>query len=328
MKKRCLITGGTGFIGRNLIDRLVADGHECHVLSLESSDRLASLQTAHGKGVYIKVCDIANNYMHLRLLVNRIKPHWIFHLAAQGTNPEHSGQAQVDVNIISTWNMLEATRCYDYEVFIYTSSSLECGRSEIPIHENLMLQPDTLYGATKASGTMLVTQIARKTGKRCIVLRIFCGYGPHERTTRLIPQLIILGKEGRLPPLVAPDTARDYIYSEDIVEGIIRAAEYEGENPIILNLGTGRQRTLREVVEVARTQLDIEAEPEWNTMPDCQFDTKHWQADMTKLKATLEWEPRHDFESGFAKTVKFMQSDQHIKYDNEHDLMVALGELK
>ena len=49
---------------------------------------------------------------------------------------------------------------------------------------------------------------------------------------------------------------------------------------------------------------------------------------MTKLKATLEWEPRHDFESGFAKTVKFMQSDQHIKYDNEHDLMVALGELK
>ena len=87
MKKRCLITGGTGFIGRNLIDRLVADGHECHVLSLESSDRLASLQTAHGKGVYIKVCDIANNYMHLRLLVNRIKPHWIFHLAAQGTKP-------------------------------------------------------------------------------------------------------------------------------------------------------------------------------------------------------------------------------------------------
>ena len=273
MKKRCLITGGTGFIGRNLIDRLVADGHECHVLSLITSNRLSSLQSAHGQSVNIEICDIVNNYAHLQLLMNRIKPDWIFHLAVQGTNQSDSDQSQIDVNIMATWNMLVETIRHDYEVFIYTTSSLECGRSDIPIHESLMLKPDTLYGSTKAAGTMLVTQFARKTGKRCMALRIFCGYGPHERTTRLIPQLIILGKEGRLPPLVAPDTARDYIYSEDIVEGIIRAAEYEGENPIILNLGTGRQRTLREVVEVARTQLGIEAEPEWNTMPACQFDT-------------------------------------------------------
>ena len=111
-----------------------------------------------------------------------------------------------------------------------------------------------------------------------------------------------------------PDSARDYIYTEDIIDLFIKAAEYQGENSYVLNAGTGEMKTLREVVEIARSALGIDAQPQWKSMDDCQFDTTHWVADITKTQNVLGWSPKYDFEAGFKQTIKWWGTsvDSHI----------------
>jgi dolichol-phosphate mannosyltransferase len=98
---------------------------------------------------------------------------------------------------------------------------------------------------------------------------------------------------------VNPDTARDYVYVDDVCDAYLAAATRALPEPgAVYNIGSGRQTTLREVVEVARRLLSIDAEPQWGTMPGRVWDTSVWVADNRRARAELGWAPRHDLESG------------------------------
>lgn len=305
--KRCLLTGATGFLGKNLFRRLMDSGHECYVLVRPGRELTELNDIAANRPFHARECDIVNEPNHLRRIFTSVSPDWVFHTAAMGTRFDHTPESMVDVNIRATWRLLQAATGTGFEAFINAGASQEYGKKPRPTKETDSPMPDTFYGATKASATLMCQQFAIQTGMRITTVRVYSGYGPYEHEHRLIPQLIFRGRECTLPPLVHPDSARDYIYTKDTVDLFIKAAEYGGENPHILNAGTGEMKTLRGVVEIARSALGIDAQPQWGSMDDCQFDTTLWAADIAKTQSVLGWSPQYDFEDGFKQTIKWWE---------------------
>ena len=108
--------------------------------------------------------------------------------------------------------------------------------------------------------------------------------------------------------MVSPDTARDYVYIDDVVEAFLLAASSGvAKSGAVYNLGTGIQTSLRDVVDVARRVLSIAAEPQWGGMPARAWDTQCWVADNRLIQQELGWRPRHSFEDGFRKMVAWVK---------------------
>jgi dolichol-phosphate mannosyltransferase len=125
-----------------------------------------------------------------------------------------------------------------------------------------------------------------------------------------VPQLAVRGLEGKLPPLVSPDIARDFVFVDDVVEAYLAAASRRGADPgAVYNVGTGRQTSIREAVEVARRILPIESVPEWGTMPNRAWDTSVWVSDSRRIERDLGWKPGTTFEEGFSRFARWLSAD-------------------
>jgi UDP-glucose 4-epimerase len=310
--KRVIITGATGFVGANLARRILREGHEVHLLvrplhnAWRIEDMLASL-CLHKVALEDREA--------LTQTVGRIRPDWIFHLAAHGA---YSSQADlremVETNILGTINLVEACLKTGFEAFVNTGSSSEYGFKNHAPAEDEALEPNSHYAVTKASATLFCRHTARERSLNLPTLRLYSVYGPYEEPTRLIPRLITRGLRGELPPLVNRSVARDYVYIDDVTEAYLLAATRLGQPPgAVYNVGTGVQTSLGDAVETARRVLAIPAEPRWATMPARQWDTDVWVADNRKIKDALGWQPRHTFEQGFRLTVEWLRASPALR---------------
>lgn len=306
--KRVLLTGATGFVGANLARRLLDDGHEVHLLvrPVHSGWRIEDVR----EHVRLHEASLEDSESLARI-VSRIRPDWIFHLAAHGAYPSQTDvREMVSTNITGTMNLVEACLKTGFEAFVNTGSSSEYGFKDHAPSEEERLEPNSDYGVTKASATLFCRHTAQKHGVHLPTLRLYSVYGPYEEPTRLLPSLIVKGLSGKLPPLVSPDIARDYVYVDDVSDAYLLAATRPAEElGAIYNVGTGRQTSLSEVVLVARHALNIEAEPQWGSMPERQWDTNVWVADSRKIQETLGWRPQHSFEQGFLKMLGWFRGN-------------------
>jgi nucleoside-diphosphate-sugar epimerase len=302
--KRALVTGGTGFIGANLVRRLLRDGHQVHLLvrPTHKSWRIADI---------LPECRLQHAELADRTAVGQVlqrcKPEWIFHLAGYGGyHDEQDVGAMVATNITGLFNLREAALDVGFEAFINGGSSSEYGYKDHAPSETEHVDPNSDYAVTKAAATHLCRFTALSTGVRMITLRLYSVYGPYEEPTRFIPTLIREGLRGGFPPLVAPDTARDFVFVDDAVEAFICAATTSNQRPgAVYNVGTGVQTTIRAAVELCQKVLAIEGQPSWGTMPRHRWDTNVWVADAMVIRQALGWEPRTSFESGFRRTVEW-----------------------
>ena len=143
-------------------------------------------------------------------------------------------------------------------------------------------------------------------------LRLYSVYGPFEEPTRFVPTLITHGLEGRLPPLVSPDIARDFVYADDVANAFLRAAKrsddkgVEVERGAIYNVGTGKQTTIREAVSLARASLAIDIEPDWSSMKNREWDATTWVADPSKIEKELGWKARVSFAEGLTRFTSWV----------------------
>jgi nucleoside-diphosphate-sugar epimerase len=203
-------------------------------------------------------------------------------------------------NIIGTATLLQACLKTGFEAFVNTGSSSEYGFKDHPPGEKEWLEPNSYYAVAKASATLFCRYTAQSLGLRIPTLRLYSVYGPYEEPSRLMPTLIVKGLENRLPPLVAPHIARDYVYVDDVVRAYLLAAtEEEQELGAVYNVGTGVQTSLREVVDIACCTLGIAEEPKWGSMDNRIWDTATWVSDNRLVRQG--WHPeyiRQDFENG------------------------------
>ncbi len=309
--KKTLVTGATGFVGANLVKHLLAAGHNVHLIVRENGNlwRLQDL---------LNSCQIHRLALEDGPAVSRClkstKADWIFHLAAHGAYSWQTDiQAMVTTNIIGTTNLLNAALDTGFDSFVNSGSSSEYGLKARAPTEQEYLEPNSSYAATKASSTLICRTMARLKNMQIPTLRLYSAFGPFEDPGRLIPTVLKFGLSGRLPPLVAADTARDFVYIDDIVEAYLQAATTRLSDPgSIFNVGSGVQTTIHQVVDLAKEIFNISETPNWGSMENRSWDTNIWLANNEKIREILKWQPKNSFKQGLQKSLNWLKENEQI----------------
>lgn len=302
--KRVLVTGATGFIGAAVAWRLVEIGHEVHAICREGSNlwRVRGIED----DLIMHRIDLADTD-RLSGMVTRMKPDWVFHLAAYGA---YSWQTDLDtmmgVNIGATAVLAESAMRAGCAAFVHAGSSSEYGFKRGAVTETELPAPNSEYAATKLAGSHLAQIWAKKCEGNLAVLRLYSIFGPWEDEGRLIPRLIEAGLEGRFPPFASPKTARDFVYLEDAVDAFLQAARTRHEpGGAIYNIASGRQTTLEDLAAWSQDFFGIASDPDWGTFPNRAWDTEAWVGDAGKARERIGWSARISLEEGLRRTVEW-----------------------
>lgn len=314
-----LITGAAGFVGANLTQRLLEEGYEVNLFLKENTDlwRINILKERFKDGISIHEIDITDGEK-VTQKVSEIRPTVIFHLAVHGAYSYQTDPYSIlRVNIFGTANLVEACIKVGFKLFVNTGTSSEYGFKQKPATEVDWLEPNSYYAVSKASTTMYCNYASKLYNLPIITLRLYSVYGRFEEKTRLIPNLIKSGLNNSFPPLVSPETRRDFIYIDDVLDVYYKFMKSENSSSIrgeVFNVGTGKQTSLREVVSVVKGLLNIEGEPVWGTMPGRIWDTSIWVSNNEKIKNALRWSPRVTISEGLKEFI-FWYKEYKIFYE-------------
>jgi len=300
---KVLVTGGTGFVGTNLVKELIYQGHSVDLLVRPSYNH--SKVADFGKdlnGVYIA------DFTQPKEVLTCIKdsePEWVFNLSSYGVHP---GETSPTLSLVTNhWNvekLLEACITVGcVKSFVHTGSCLEYGTIHEASTEKHPLKANTTYGYSKALASANIALQSVKHDFNAVTARLYAVYGPYESKARLIPKLIEYGMKGQFPPLVSPDTARDFVYVDDVVNALITLAKSTPPRGSAYNITSEIQTTLRELTGVISSIMGFTAVPVWGSMPAKQWDSTTWVGDGDKIYHELGWYTKTNLESGLQKTI-------------------------
>ncbi len=302
-KKRILITGATGFIGANLTRCLVGEGcRNIHILTRKTSDRWR-IRDIHRR-VHDHHVDI-RDYARLRKVVLKIKPQAVFHCAVYGGYPHQKSIREIfETNVNGTLNLIRSLSDISYESFLNTGSSSEYGIKTGPMREDDAPCPIDIYGASKASATIFAETAAIAGKKPITTVRPFSIYGPYEAWTRLIPSVVeaaILDKELAIR---SPSSVRDFIYIDDVIDFFLEVASRR-RSLGVLNIGSGRQHSVRDVVRIASSLRGSRMKVKWARGDKSKMEPRPWMADMTKARRLIKWRQKTNLREGLRKTIEW-----------------------
>ncbi len=308
---RILVTGGAGFIGSHLVEKLLATGHVVSILDdfndfYDPQIKRANIASVAG--------DIAIHQVDLRdtaavnSLFHREKFDMVMHLAARaGVRPSiRAPQLYYDTNVGGTLHLLEGARLTGVERFIFASSSSVYGVSQtVPFSESLHLtQTISPYAATKIAGEFLCSTYSHLYQMRVVALRFFTVYGARQR-----PDLAIHHFTKRIQAGESIDqfgdgtTRRDYTYIDDIIQGVLAALKYEGPLFDIFNLGENETIQLKDLIAAIEKALGRKAKI--NQLPEQPGDVPLTCADISKARALLGYDPKTPLSAGLPKFVEW-----------------------
>jgi dolichol-phosphate mannosyltransferase len=313
---KALVTGAGGFVGANLVSHLLELGHD--VVAIERPNGTDWRLERVGADADVVELDLLDGD-GVKRVVHRVRPEWIFHLAAYGAYSwQRDSERIMQTNLVSTVRLLAACEAEGFGAFIHAGSSSEYGFKDHAPLETERVDPNSDYAVMKSAATTHGRFVAQRDDFHIVTLRLYSVFGPWEEPGRLMPTLCARGLEGRLPPLVAPDTPRDFITIADTNRAFIAAAERtDVPRGSVYNIGSGRETKLREVVAIALEEFGIDAEPEWGTEPQRDWDAKVWVGDPSLAAAELDWRARDDVATGFRAIADWLRQ--------QHDLWPRYG---
>src|SRR5438477_13188621 len=269
--KSILITGGAGFIGSHLVDRLLAEGGWQVMVLDDFNDfydpaiKRAAVE-AHLSNPNFKLAEVdIRSYKALTQACAGNSFDCIVHLAARaGVRPSLTNpQLYVETNINGTMNLLELARAHKVKQFVFGSSSSVYGtNAKVPFSEDdPICRPISPYAATKAAGELLCHTYSHLYGMRIVCLRFFTVYGARQRPDLAIHKFAKLISDGKPIPVFGDGTTRrDYTYIDDIIAGVRAAIDYDASKYEIINLGESRTVELRELISLLEKALDLRAD--------------------------------------------------------------------
>ena len=301
-----LITGASGFVGSNLLRKLVEKKAQVHII-LRKNSKTWRIKDILPK-VNIHISDLSN-YKDVLKIVQKTKPTVIYHLASYGAYPFQKNADQIlKVNVTGTWNLLHALLNNEYKLFVNTGSSSEYGFKNKPMKETDLLEPASYYSVAKCTQTHLCSHMAKESNKPIVTLRPFSVYGPYEEPSRFMPTLLKSLYLGEKMNLTSPDTARDFIYMDDMIDAYLKIEELRKYSGMTFNIGTGIQSTIKQVVKTAFKISNKKIPLEWGGMEARSWDTKNWVADISLAKKLLKWKPEYNLEQGLYKNWEWFKN--------------------
>lgn len=301
--RRALVTGGSGFIGANLVRRLLADGLDTHVLLRPGSNDWRLEEIIGDLRVHRAAIADADKVQEV---VTKVRPSHVFHLAVYGAYPNQHGLAEmVRTNIEGTAWVVRAAVEAGAESIVLAGSSSEYGFVDHAPLESEVLRPNSDYAFTKAAASMYGSMLRSQAGTRITTLRLYSAYGPWEEPSRLIPTTAVRGLQGRFPNLAAPTTSRDFVAVEDVVHAFVLAAIVPKAGSVY-NVASGTPLSLADVMKVAARQFGLTHEPAWGTMEARSWDTDVWVGNSRLAEAELGWRAGTSFAEGFSGFVDWL----------------------
>lgn len=313
---RVLVTGGAGFIGSNLVDRLLAMGAEVTVFDDLSRGRMANLdaaKAASGSRLHTLLVDLLDPT--IRDLVGRCSPEVIFHLAAQIDVRASIADPATDamINVVGTVAVAEAARSAGVRKIVFTSSGGSIyGHAEVlPTPETAPLQPLSPYAAAKAAGELYLDSFSRSHGVQCTHVALANVYGPRQHDAGEAGVVAVFAGSmlsGR-PTKVFGDggNTRDYVYVDDVTRALVLASADIGDRQRF-NIGTGIQVSDRDLHGLVSAAVGCADEPAF--APERPGEVRHCALDSSLAAGTLGWRPEIQLSEGIARTVTYLRASR------------------
>ena len=311
MKNKYFITGATGFIGANITRDLVRKGESVSIIVRDKklNWRLSDISSK----IDIYKSDILSP--SLETIIDKIRPDYIFHLAAYGVmSSEDDTKKMTDVNIRGTINLINAVKKNKFKLLINIGSAVEYGVKDYRINESDLLEPINDYGITKASATLFCQKEGIRNSLPIVTLRLFTPFGYFEDKNRLIPS-VILSAINNDPIRVSVQTSvRDFVFIEDIINVFELATKQELKPGEIINIGSGRQHSIGDVVSKVVKFSRSKSKIEWGAVKTQSrfIEPRKLEADISKARKVLKWKPRYSFERSLDKTVEWFRKNQKL----------------
>jgi UDP-glucuronate 4-epimerase len=312
-----LVTGGAGFIGSHLTDRLLRDGRE--VVALDSfdafydpADKERNLEAACRHPRFRLVRGDIRDAAALDAAMGTAPVDAVVHLAARaGVRPSIADPVLYSsVNVDGTVRVLEACRRHGIDTLVFGSSSSVYGNNaKVPFAEDDPVdRPISPYAATKRAGELLAHTYHHLFGMRIACLRFFTVYGPRQRpdlAIRKFATLLTAGSE--LPVFGDGSSGRDYTYVDDIVDGIVRTLD-RTTGFHVWNLGGSQPVLLRDLVD--RLGRGLGVTPTIRRLPPQAGDVERTWADTRRARRELDWSPATPFDAGIDAFLSWLESER------------------
>jgi UDP-glucose 4-epimerase len=307
MRRRILVTGGAGFIGSHLVERLVTAGERVAVVDDLSRGRR---EWVHAEAELHEV-DVRDRDAVVRPIA-QAAPDVVVHLAAMHFIPAVDGAPELawDVNVNATRTVLDALTHRPPELLLFASTAAVYPDTRGPIPETCLPAPFDLYGETKLEGERLVREFESRAGTRCVVARIFNVIGKRETNPHVVPDLVGQLRDGSLSVRLGNlEPRRDYTDVIDVAAALERLLLLPDDVAGTFNLGSGRSVSVAELVRVCEQVLgrtvEIEVEPQRRRARD----RAELVADPRLLREATGWRPTRSLRETLAELLTDPDAD-------------------
>ncbi len=318
--KRVLVTGGSGFIPSHLVKKLHSIGSEVFVITKYNSV-IDNIRLAK---IWDQITPIEADIRNLDscLKIKDYKPDYVFHMAAYN----HVGDSFIHVqeslmsNALGTANVMEAYS--DYDRFVYISTSEVYGYQDgVPFIETMTPFPISPYAVGKYAGEQFAQMKHHVSQLPITIIRPFNAFGPYQSPKAVIAEMIIKCLRGETIKSTEGKQTRDFNFVENLVDGILMAALNESAIGTPLNLGSGQDIPIKDLITMIHKLTDSKSELQIGILPNRPTEIWEMRASFTKAQEVLKWQPKVGLEEGLKRSVEWYREFNKVFTNPESPLL-------
>lgn len=304
-----LCTGVTGFVGGYLAPRVAERGFDVYSLERYVTGRYV---LGHKRNIKTVFGDLRNHFA-LKNIIQDVQPDIVIHLAAISPvsySYDHPNEV-IDTNFIGTVNLAELClrEVPHFKQFLYASTSETYGNGPSPKMEESSLNPNSPYAVSKVAAEKYLLYMHGAYGFPVTIVKPFNTYGRRDNAHFVVEKTIVQMLQGQEVRLGDPNPTRDFMYIEDHLNAYLTCLDEERSIGQIFNFCTGRETSIRQLVEIIGHLASYEGEVVWNTIPKRPLDIDVLVGDYSKAKRMLGWEPKYSLEDGLRLCVDYWRDE-------------------
>jgi nucleoside-diphosphate-sugar epimerase len=305
---KILVTGTTGFIGSNLVPKLIERGYDVYGFERYVTGRYVLGQSRDVKTVFGDL----REYFAVKQIIHQVQPDIVIHLASISPVAYSYGHPieVIEANFIATVNLAEAClrEVSHFAHFLFASTSESYGNGPSPKTEETIQNPNSPYAVSKLACEKYLLYMRDAHGFPITILRNFNTYGRKNDSHFVVERTIVQMLKEKTVRLGDPTPIRDFEYVDDHVNSYLKCLNNEKAKGEIFNFCTGRATSIRQLVDLIEKLTDFRGEVLWNTIPTRPLDIKELVGDYSKAERLIGWKPKFSLEEGLRLTIDFWRS--------------------